>query len=82
MFSAVAIQRAADALLLIAAPRRSQLANIKVFEYLAAGRPILALAAGTEAGRIVLESGGGEVVPSTDVAAIRSALRAASPPVS
>lgn len=73
---AVALQRAADALLLIAARERSQLANIKVFEYLAAGRPIVALAAGTEAGRIVLEAGAGAVVPSGDVAAIAAALRA------
>lgn len=73
--SAVVLQRAADALLLIAARERSQLANLKVFEYLAAGRPIVALAAGTEAGRIVLEAGAGEVVPSDDVAAIKGALR-------
>jgi glycosyltransferase involved in cell wall biosynthesis len=49
--------------------------NLKLFEYLAAGRPIVALAAGTEAGRIVLETGAGEVVPSNDVEAIRGALR-------
>lgn len=73
---AVALQRAADALLLIAARQRTQLANLKVFEYLAAARPIVALAAGTEAGRIVLETGAGEVVPSGDVAAIVTALRA------
>ena len=50
---ALALQREADALLLVAQPTRSQLLNIKVFEYLASGRPILALAEGTEAGRIV-----------------------------
>jgi glycosyltransferase involved in cell wall biosynthesis len=71
---ALALQRAADALLLIAAPGRSQLANLKLFEYLAAGRPVLALAGGTEAGRIVAETGGGEVVRSDDVAGIREAL--------
>jgi glycosyltransferase involved in cell wall biosynthesis len=69
------LQRRADALLLLASRERSQLANLKLFEYLAAGRPILALAAGTEAGRIVLETKAGEVVPSSDVAAIRGALR-------
>jgi glycosyltransferase involved in cell wall biosynthesis len=69
------LQRRADALLLIAARTRSQLANLKLFEYLAAGPPILALAAGTEAGRIVLETGAGDVVPSSDAAAIRAALR-------
>ncbi len=71
---ALALQRAADALLVIAAPGRTQLANLKLFEYMAAGRPILALAARTEAGRIVSETGG-EVVRSDDVAAIADALR-------
>ncbi|HSJ16743.1 MAG TPA: glycosyltransferase [Solirubrobacterales bacterium] len=71
---ALALQRAADALLLIAAPGRSQLANLKLFEYLAAERPLLALADGTEAGRIVAETGGGEIARSDDVAAIAAAL--------
>ena len=43
---ALALQRAADALLLIAHPVRSQLANFKLYEYLSAGPPILALADG------------------------------------
>lgn len=72
---ALALQRAADALLVIASPERSQLANLKLFEYLASGRPLLALAAGTEAGRIVAETGAGEVVRSDDAAGIASALR-------
>ena len=55
---ALNLQREADALLLLAQPTRSQLLNIKLFEYLASGQPILALAAGTEAGRIVAETGG------------------------
>ena len=71
---ALALQRAADALLLLASPQRTQLLNFKLFEYLAAGRPILALAAGTEAGRVV-EEAGGEAVPADDVAAIVGALR-------
>jgi glycosyltransferase involved in cell wall biosynthesis len=71
---ALALQRAAGALLLIASPSRSQLANLKLFEYIAAARPILALAAGTEAGRIVAETGG-ETVPSDDRDAIAAALR-------
>ena len=60
--------------MLIAQPTRSQLLNIKVFEYLAAGRPILALAAGTEAGRVVAETGG-EVVAADDPEAIADALK-------
>jgi glycosyltransferase involved in cell wall biosynthesis len=70
---AMALQREADALLLLAHPTRSQLLNIKLFEYLAAKRPILALAAGTEAGRVVEEIGG-EAVPADDPAAIERAL--------
>jgi glycosyltransferase involved in cell wall biosynthesis len=70
---AMALQREAGALLLIAQPTRSQLLNIKLFEYLAAGRPILALASGTEAGRVVGEIGG-EVVRADDDAAIVAAL--------
>ncbi|MFI5121808.1 MAG: glycosyltransferase family 4 protein [Vicinamibacteria bacterium] len=70
---ALALQREADALLLVAQPSRSQLLNIKLFEYLAAGRPILALAAGTEAGRVAGELGG-EVVAADDPAAIAEAL--------
>jgi glycosyltransferase involved in cell wall biosynthesis len=70
---ALALQRAADALLLVAQPTRSQLLNIKLFEYLAAGRPILALAAGTEAGRVAGELGA-EVAPADDPQAIATAL--------
>jgi glycosyltransferase involved in cell wall biosynthesis len=70
---ALALQRAADALLLVASARRTQLLNFKLFEYLAAGPPILALAAGTEAGRVVAEAGG-EAVPADDPQAIVGAL--------
>ncbi len=70
---ALALQRAADALLLIAQPVRSQLANFKLYEYLNAGPPILALAAGTEAGSVVTESGG-EVIAADDPEAIAEAL--------
>jgi glycosyltransferase involved in cell wall biosynthesis len=70
---ALALQRAADALLLLASARRTQLLNFKLFEYLAAGPPIVALAAGTEAGRIVAEAGG-EAVAADDPQAIVGAL--------
>ncbi|HLM32380.1 MAG TPA: glycosyltransferase [Solirubrobacterales bacterium] len=70
---ALALQREADALLLLAQPTRSQLLNIKLFEYLAAERPILALAAGTEAGRVVEELGG-RTVRADDPVAIAAAL--------
>jgi glycosyltransferase involved in cell wall biosynthesis len=71
---ALALQRGADALLLIAHPVRSQLLNLKLFEYLASGRPILALAEGTEAGRVAAEAGC-EVVAGGEVDAISASLR-------
>ncbi len=72
---ALALQRAADALLLVAHPIRSQLANFKLYEYVNAGPPILALAEGTEAGAVVA-SFGGTVVPAGDASAIAESLRA------
>jgi glycosyltransferase involved in cell wall biosynthesis len=74
---ALALQRAADALLLIAHPVRSQLANFKLYEYLSAGPPVLALAEGTEAGNVVAAFGG-RVVPAGDVSRIADALSAAA----
>jgi glycosyltransferase involved in cell wall biosynthesis len=71
---ALALQRRADALLLLAQPRRSQLVNFKLFEYLAAGTPILALAGGTEAGRIAADAGVSPIVRADDPAAIAAAL--------
>ena len=70
---ALALQRAADALLLLAQPVRTQLANFKLYEYLHAGRPVLALAAGTEAGSIAA-SLGWPAIPAGEVRAIASAL--------
>lgn len=74
---ALALQRAADALLLVAQPVRSQLANFKLYEYMNAGPPILALAAGTEAGSVV-ESAGGETIPASDPQAIAQGLAKAA----
>jgi glycosyltransferase involved in cell wall biosynthesis len=71
---AVALQREADALLLIAHPESSWRLNYKLFEYLAAKRPILALAEGTEAGRLAGELGA-VVTPAGDAQAIAQALR-------
>ena len=70
---ALALQRAADCLLLVAHPIRSQLANFKLYEYLSAGPPILALAEGTEAGTIAREAGS-EPVAAGDPGAIAAAL--------
>jgi len=72
--TALALQRRADALLLLAQPARSQLVNFKLFEYLAAGVPILALAAGTEAGRIAADAGIRPIVRADDPEAIATAV--------
>lgn len=70
----LALQRRADALLLLAQPARSQLVNFKLFEYLAAGVPVLALAAGTEAGRIAADAGIDPIVGANDPDAVAAAL--------
>ena len=70
---ALALQRDADALLLVTSNDTS-IATGKVFEYLRAGKPILALAGDNEAARIVRETGTGSVVPPDDAAAIWQAL--------
>jgi glycosyltransferase involved in cell wall biosynthesis len=71
---AVALQRRADGLVLMTSRDRGE-ATGKLFEYLAAGRPIVALAEGNEAARIVAETGAGVTVPPDDPEAIAGALR-------
>jgi glycosyltransferase involved in cell wall biosynthesis len=73
----LALQRSADALLLLTSPHHVSHATGKLFEYLAAGKPIIALARGSEAGRIVQETGTGVVVGANDVEGIARALLAA-----
>lgn len=72
--SALALQRQADALVLLTGTHSSE-ATGKLFEYLAAGRPILALATANEAQRIVTLTGTGLTVAPTDEEAIVGALR-------
>ena len=72
---ALRLQREADALLLITSHDVS-IATGKLYEYLAAGRPILALAGDNEAARIVGETRTGRTVGPDDVAGIRRALAA------
>jgi glycosyltransferase involved in cell wall biosynthesis len=74
---ALALQRAADTLLVIIDDTRLGITTNKVFEYLAAGRPIIVLGAGSEAGRLVEALGAGVVVPSDDPPAIAAAIRSA-----
>ena len=73
---ALALQRAAGALVLITSRNRGE-ATGKLYEYMAAGRPVIALAEGNEAARIVAETNIGVLVPPDDVGAIADALRAA-----
>jgi glycosyltransferase involved in cell wall biosynthesis len=73
--TAAALQRRADALLLLTSPTLAWEMPGKLLEYVAARRPILALASGNEAARVVEETGTGITVSPTDVDAIAAALR-------
>ena len=72
---ALAVQRRADVLLLVTAPGQASVATGKLFEYLGAGRPILALTKGTAAESIVRETEAGWTIAPDDVAEISSVLR-------
>jgi len=72
---ALAIQRAADVLLLVTSGARVGEATGKLFEYLAAGRPILALAEGSAGGDIVRGARAGLVIRTHDTGAAEAALR-------
>jgi glycosyltransferase involved in cell wall biosynthesis len=77
----LAYERAADALLLVTSGLRPSAAPGKLFEYLGAGRPILALTRGSWAETIVERTGTGWVVPPDDPEAIARLLaRVASEP--
>ncbi|MGE4425267.1 MAG: glycosyltransferase [Solirubrobacteraceae bacterium] len=71
---AVATQRAADALALLTSPGHRSQATGKLYEYLAAERPILELGVDNEAARIIVETQTGVAVPPRDVDAIAEAL--------
>jgi glycosyltransferase involved in cell wall biosynthesis len=73
---AAMLQRHADALLLLTGPGHTSEATGKLFEYLAAGRPILALAHGNVAAKVVQETGTGVAVAPDDVGGIARVLRA------
>jgi glycosyltransferase involved in cell wall biosynthesis len=71
---AVALQRAADALLLIGSRRRDVVTG-KIFEYLASGQPIVVVSDANEAAAIVRDTGTGVAVAPDDQTAIVQALR-------
>jgi glycosyltransferase involved in cell wall biosynthesis len=65
----------AEALLLVTHPSDRAISTTKLFEYLAAGRPILALTPPESAAAgIIREVGAGLIAPPTDAAQIRQAL--------
>lgn len=65
----------ADALLLITAPGQRSVATLKLFDYIGAGVPILALAQDNAAAEIVTSYGLGVTAPPDDPQAIATALR-------
>ena len=71
---ALEFQRRANILLLITEPDKASIATGKLFEYLAANKPILALTRGTEAARIVSDTGAGLVVQPYNPEEIAKAL--------
>ena len=64
----------ADALLLVTAPGQRSVATLKLFDYIGAGVPILALAQDNAAADIVRGYGLGITVPPDDPAAVATAL--------
>jgi glycosyltransferase involved in cell wall biosynthesis len=76
---ALELQRAADTLLVVTeGTTRRSVSTGKLFEYLAAGRPILVLGEETEAARIVAETRTGTATSATDPAEIAEALTQAT----
>jgi len=71
---ALRLQRAADSLLLITCGTKGETGQ-KLFEYLAADRPIFVLGDESEAARIVAEAGAGPVASRHDPEAIADAIR-------
>lgn len=70
----LAIENAADVLLLMSSGTRASATPGKVFEYLGVGKPILALAEGTYAAEIVREARAGWVLSANDQSAITTRL--------
>ena len=71
---ALAIQKSCDILMLITAPDKASVATGKIFEYLASEKPILALTRGTEAEKIIKETGVGIAISPDDPIEIANAL--------
>lgn len=72
---AIAMIKTADVLLLITSPSQKSIATSKVFDYMAVGKPVLALAEGNVASQIVNRTGIGLTVSPEDITAIFEKLR-------
>ena len=73
---ALALQRAADSLLVLAAGASVRsVATNKLFEYLAAGRPVLVIGEDSEAARIVRETKAGVIAQGDDPKRVAAVLR-------
>jgi glycosyltransferase involved in cell wall biosynthesis len=70
----LALQGRADLLLIITQPTRTSAVSAKIFEYLYARRPILALTHETTAAQIVKETGSGWIVHPHDPSAVAALL--------
>jgi hypothetical protein len=71
---ALSLSAGADMLLLVTPPGLKSIATRKIFDYLKARRPVLALAEGNEAERIVAETGCGVCVSPVDSGAVAAEL--------
>lgn len=72
---ALALQREADELIVTTAPGEQSAATGKLFEYLGSARPIIALAEGSEAARLVREMDAGAVTLPDDPRPVVEAIR-------
>lgn len=73
--STLALQRAADSLLVIAGERHKSVATGKLYEYMAANRPILVLGQNSAAAKIIQETQTGIVAPANEATEIASAIK-------
>jgi len=71
---ALIMQKQADLLLVITSITRSSIVTTKIFEYLKAGKPILALTYGTELEKIINDTNSGWVVHPFDGNSIKKTL--------
>ena len=72
---AIAMMKAADVLVLITSVSQKSVATSKLFDYMAAGKPVLALAQGNAAAEIVMQTGIGLAVSPTDISEIVKAIQ-------